>query len=547
MPSSLGLFLRLGRPARLLPWVAAAALGLAACSRREAPIEAGRRTETLLLGNAAEPADLDPQIVDALTDVNIDYALFESLTWIDERTTRPIPAAAERWDVSADGRVYTFHLRPTGRWSNGEPVTADDFVYAYRRILTPALAASYSYMLWPIENAQPYNQGKLTDFSRVGVRAVDPLTLRVVLERPTPYLPALAAHETWMPLHRATIERFGRIDERGTAWTQPGNLVGNGPFVLREWIRNGRIVVDKNPRYWNAGHVRLNHIMFFPIENDDAEELAFRAGQLHVTYGVPLSRVAAHQRDDPGRLRIDREMGSFYLFFNVHRPPLDNLRLRQALALAIDRTAIAKDVLLGTRTPAHALTPPDCAGYTARAAVPDDFAAARRLLAAAGYPGGRGLPILPALSYTTEVSVRTLEAIQRGWDRELGVHITITPQEQKTLFQNEHDRNYSIAMSGWAADYADPSTFLNTMVSGGGNNWAGWSDPVYDRLLGQAAQSANNGRRYELFQQAEARLLEAAPLAPLYYGERPFLIQTSVRGWQPAPIFFHRFADIWLE
>jgi oligopeptide transport system substrate-binding protein len=542
---------RADRPLRRRFWLSfagvAALLTLASCGRRETPAEAGVRTQTLLVGNAAEPADLDPDIVNAWTDSNVDYALFEGLTWIDETTTKPVPAAAERWEVSPDGLVYTFHLRPSGRWSNGDPVTADDFVFSYRRILTPALGASYAYMLWPIRHARDYNAGRLADFSRVGVEAVNATTLRITLEQPTPYLPSLAAHTTWLPVHRATIEKFGRFDQRNTRWTRPGNLVGNGPFVLRIWTPDARIVVDKNPSYWNADHVRLNRIVFFPIENGDAEESAFRAGQLDVTYGLPVTKIEPYRRLHPQELRIDRRLASYYLFVNVTRPPFDNPMLRRALALAIDRETIARDVLARSRSPAPTFTPPDCAGYTPRAGVPTDFPAARRLLAEAGYPGGRGLPTVEVISYNSDTSVRALEAIQQMWGRELGFHITITPLEQRTLFQNQRDLNYTIAFSAWIADYADPSTFLATMVTHGGNNWSGWSDPAYDRLIAAAAASPDNARRYELFQQAEALLLEQAPLIPLFYGEQPYLIQPWVRNWKASKLGFVRFTDVWLE
>lgn len=499
-----------------------------------------------MIGNGAEPADLDPDVITAWTDADVDYALFEPLTWIDEKTTEPIPAAATGWDVSDGGLVYTFHLRPNGRWSNGDPVTADDFAFAFQRILTPAFAASYSYMLWPIKNAEAYNTGKITDFSQVGVTVINPLTLQITLSAPTPYLPALAAHNTWMPVHRSTIEKFGRFDQKGTRWTRPGNLVGNGPFELKQWIPNGRIAVERNPYYWDAAHVRLHRIEFYPIESRETEEMAFQAGQLHVTYGLPDSSIKRYQRNHPELLRIDPILSTFYLFLNVNRPPLNNPKVRYALSLAVDRTAIVRDVMANSRVPAHAFTPPDCGGYTPRAQVPDDFARARQLLAEAGYPGGRGLPTMEVLSYQTESAVRILEVIQAEWARELGVHITITPQEQKTLFQNSRDHNYTIAFSGWIADYPDPLTFLGTMVTGGGNNWAGWSNPTYDHLLDEAAHSADNQQRFAFFQQAEALLLKDAPLIPLYYDTAVYLKQPYVHGWLPSKIDFHRFKDVWL-
>src|SRR5882724_10184331 len=217
----------MSRTALLLPFLAiliGVALGEAGCTKRETPVEAGIRTQTLLIGNLAEPRDLDPHIVTAATDSYILAALFEGLTVLDEQTSKPLPGTADHWEISADGTVYTFHLRPEARWSNGDTVTARDFAYAFQRMLTPALGSEYSYMLWVIKNAEAYTSGKLTDFSAVGVTVLDDATLRLTLERPTPYLLALAAHGTWVPVHRATIEKFGRIDQRSTAWTRPGNL-----------------------------------------------------------------------------------------------------------------------------------------------------------------------------------------------------------------------------------------------------------------------------------------------------------------------------------
>jgi oligopeptide transport system substrate-binding protein len=520
---------------------------LAGCGRRETPAIAGIASQTLLIGNYAEPADLDPQLIYAYTDSNITYALFEGLTWIDEESGQPIPAAAQSWQVSADGLVYTFHLRPEGRWSNGEPVTAADFVYSFHRILLPSLGVQYAYMLWPIKHARDFNSGQLKDFSAVGVQAVDPLTLRVTLERPTAYLPALAAHNTWMPVPRATVEKFGRIDQRGSAWTRAGNLVGNGPFLLTEWRPNGRVVVTKNPHYWDAAHVRLNRIIFFPIENDETEDLNFRAGQLHMTFNVPISRVGMYRQETPRRLRADPWLASYFLLFNTTRAPLNNPKVRRALAQGLDRTAIARDVLNSTRTPAYNLTPPNCAGFTARAGIPDDVPAAQRLLAEAGYPGGRGLPVFEALTYTDSIKVRVMEAIQAMWRKNLGVRIEILPVEQKTLFQDEQSHNFSIGFAGWGADYADPSSFLDQYVTGGGNNWTGWGDPDYDRLIAAAQTTPDQARRYEDFQKAEAILSQQVPLVPLYDDTHTYLLHPAVRGWKPSILGFHRYKDVWLS
>jgi len=362
----------------------------AGCSRRETPAEAGVRTQTLLVGNAAEPADLDPQVQFAATDYNIANALFEGLTWTDAKTSLPVPGAAERWDESPDGRVYTFHLRPEARWSNGDPVSASDFVFSFHRILRPTFASASANMLWPIKNARAFNSGKITDFSLVGVKALDPVTLEITLEQPTGYLPALTANQAWFPVPQKTIEKFGAADRMGSVWTRPGNLVGNGPFQLTEWTPNGRIVVEKNPHYWNVAHCRLNRVEFFPMDNPASEELAFRAGQLHVTAalpGLPVSKIAAYRAEIPRRLRIEPLLATDYLIFNTARAPFDRPALRRALSLAIDRDAIV-GLYQGSVLPARGLTPPNCGGYTMEGAPHDDAAAARTLLADAGFPRG---------------------------------------------------------------------------------------------------------------------------------------------------------------
>ncbi len=517
------------------------------CARRETAADAGIRDGTLLVGNAAEPADLDPDVITSFTDSNIDYALLEGLTSIDEKTALPVPAAASSWEASSDGLIYTFHLRLGMLWSDGEPVTAGDFAYSFRRILTPIFGAKYSYMLWPIRNARAFNEGQLADFSQVGISAPDPLTLRLVLERPTPYLPALAAHTSWLPVNPRTIARFGGMTDRGSAWTRPGNFVGNGPFVLSEWVPNARIVAVKNPRYWDAAHVRLNRIVFYPVESFDTEEHDFRAGQMHVTYSLPVSKIAGYRGMDPPRLRVDPWLSTTYLTINVTKPPLDRLLVRRALALGIDREAITRDVLSGTAIPTRSLTPPGCAGYTPKAEVSDDFEQARRLLAQAGYPGGAGLPVIEIQAFSEGSTTRVLEAIQSMWRRELGVRVTITPLEQKTLYENQQSLNYQIGTAGWVADYPDPSTFLNQYVTEGGNNWAGWSDREFDRLVAESERTADNGRRYELFQRAEAILLGQAPIIPLYLLPRIYLIHPAVRGWDPSVLGFHNFKKVWLD
>jgi oligopeptide transport system substrate-binding protein len=523
-------------------------LTVAGCGKRETAVEEGVRTKTLLVGNLAEPASLDPHITNALTEATILTALSEGLTALDEKTSQPLPAVAEGWKVSDDGLVYTFHLRASAAWSNGDRVTAGDFAYSFQRMLLPKLAAEYSYMLWPIKNAEAFNSGKLTDFAQVGVRAVDDATLVITLERPTPYLPALAAHTTWMPVHRATIEKFGRSDDRTTRWTRPENFVGNGPFVLTEWTPNARIVVTKNPKYWNGAHNELNRVIFFPIENAEAEERNFRSGQLHVTFDVPKGKIPGYRAATPSPLRTDPMLALTYLNFNVTKPPFNDPRVRRALSLAIDRETISRTVLNGAWPAAHSFVPPDCGGYVPVPLRPDhDFDAARRLLEEAGFSGGKDFPVVAVQVLNDANQPRIMEAIQAMWQRELGVKMTIEPSEQKTWLQTQKSMAHMVGMLRWFADFGDPVTFLTLPTTDNGNNWSGWSDAGYDALIKQAANTADPRARFEILQKAEARLLEASPVAPLFFIAANYLIDPSVKNWQPAPLGLHRYQLIRLE
>jgi oligopeptide transport system substrate-binding protein len=519
----------------------------AGCAKRESPAEEGIRTKTLLLGNGAEPQDLDPSTCSLYTDENVLMALFEGLTCIDEKTSQAVPGVAERWDVSPDGLVYTFHLRADAKWSNGDPVTADDFVYSFHRILSPGLASEYSYMLYFIKNAEAFNGGKISDFAQVGAKALDARTLQVTMEHACPYLPAVAAHESWFPVHRPTIEKFGQMDQRNSRWTRPENFVGNGPFMLKEWSPNSRIIVVKNPTYWDAAHNHLNTIIFFPNDNIATDESNFRAGQVHLTYQLLPDRIEHYRNEAPQLLRIDPFIETEFLIFNVTKPPLNDPRVRQALARAIDRVAIARDVLHDSCAPAGALTPPNTAGYTPEAKIPTDFDAARQLLAEAGYPGGKNFPTLEFQTKNDSIWRAVAEAIQEMWKHELGIHVEIASLEQKTWLTKAHALDYQISMYRWCGDYDDPSTYLYLYKSNSGNNDTGWANADYDRLNNEADRAADPATRNALLQKAEALLLDEAPIAPIYYGTRTYLIQPYVKGWVPALLGFHRYQFIDLE
>lgn len=525
----------------------AAVLAVTGCSKRVAPIEAASQSQTLLIGNGAEPADLDPPVATAYTDMNILNALFEGLTFVDEQTAQPVPAAAERWDTSSDGLTWTFHLRRGAKWSNGDPVVADDFVQSFRRTLSPRLAFENAAYLFPLKNAAALNSGTLTDPNALGCAAPDPHTLVLTLERPTPHLLLLTALTPWFPVNPRVLEKFDAMSSRGGAWTKPGNLVGNGAFRLREWQPNARIAVEKNEHYWDAANTRLKRIEFFPIEKPEAEEHAFRAGQLHLTFTLPVAKIARWRREAPERLRVDPFLQTVFVSFNAKHGPLADERVRRAFALAIDREALSKAALGGTYAPAFSVTPPNTGGYTARARVGHDVTRARALLADAGFPKGTGLPRLALQVRNNELQPVLAQALQKMWQDALGITVDIVPLEQKTWLQNQRTLSFALSTYSWVGDFPDPITFLGLFTSDNGNNWTGWSDPAYDALIAEAATLGDSGRRLDVLQRAEALLLEQCPLTPLHYGAQTYLLQPNVRGWAPAPLGFHRYQRVWLE
>lgn len=524
-----------------------AALLLTACTPPPTRISYGDREQVLFRGNGAEPQDIDPQIVSGVPEDHIIVALFEGLVSEDPKDLHPVPGVAERWEVSPDGKTYTFHLRSTAKWSNGERVTARDFIRSYQRILMPSLAAEYAYMLFAVVNAEDYNRGALTDFSRVGFEAPDDATLRVRLRGPTPYFLGLLNHYSWFPVPVSVIERCGPIDQRGNRWTRPENFVGNGPFVLHRWRINDVLAVRKSPTYWDADQVRLKEIRFYPIESLDTEERAFRAGQLHVTYESPLSKIDSYRRDRPDLIRVDPYLGTYIYRLNVTRPPLNDKRVRRALAMAVDRVAIATRIRRSGETPAYSFTPPNTAGYTSRAQLPYDVEQARRLLAEAGYPDGRGFPTLNVMFNTLESHRAVAEAIQQMWKRDLHIDVDLENQEWKVYIDNQRTLNYQVGRYAWIGDYVDPNSFLDMFLSNSGNNQTGWTNRAYDRLLAEAGQCGDPRQRYELFQQAEAILLDDAPMIPVYHYSHAFLIRPSLQGWYPTLLDHHPYKYLSLD
>ena len=506
----------------------------AGCIKSGGRVAYGNRHQILYWGNGAEPADLDPQTVIGELESHIFNALFEGLVSQDPKDLHPIPGVAASWDISPDGKIYTFHLRHDARWSNGDPVTARDFVESNRRILSPGLGAQYAPARFTdveIVNAREFYEGKITDFGQVGIRAPDDFTLVFTLRQPAAYFLGMLNHESWYPVHLPTILKYGKIDDPTTAWTRPGNFVGNGPFRLKAWRTQQEVVVERNPLYWGAKNVRLNEIHYYPTEDTDTEEHDFRAGLLHLTEEVPQTKIDLYRRDQPQALQISPYFGCYFYRFNVTNAVLKDRRVRRALAMAIDREGIVRNVARGGQQPAHTLTPAGTAGYECPGGIPTDYEGARRLLAEAGFPDGKGLPPVDLLINTSQNHRAIAEVIQETWKRELHVDARIVNEEWKVYLDSLHTLNYTTSRGGWIGDYLDPYSFLGLMETGNGNNDAGFSNSEYDRLITLSRRTADPATRRAVLAQAETLLLDEAPVAPVYFYTRVYLKQPSVKGW----------------
>ena len=523
-------------------------LSIAGCTKGQSNVEEGNIEGILHWGNGTDPQELDPHVVTGVPEHHILSALLEGLVAKDPKTLLPIPAVAEEWSISSDKKTYIFKIRKSALWSNGDSLTAHDFVWSWWRALQPKLGNQYAYMLFPIENAESFARGKITDFSRVGVKALSAYLLEVKLSNPTPYFLQLLDHYSMFPVHKKTIEKFGKAHERGTLWTRPGNFVGNGPFILKEWHLFRSIVVEKNLNYWDLKKVSLNGIKFHPIENVTTEERMFRMGQLHKTASVPIDKVKVYQKNNPNLIKIHPYLGSYFYRFNTKIPHLNDKRVRKALAMSINRQQLTDRVTKGGETPAFTFTPPDTFGYSARAAFEFNPKMARDLMREAGYPNGEGFPVTELLYNTSEGHRKIAVAIQQMWKKNLGINITLSNQDWKVYLDSVNNGSYAIARAGWIGDYVDPNTFLNMWITDGGNNRTGWSDPYYDDLISQQAPvSLNKFDRYTIMAKAEAVLLENMPIIPIYIYNSKSLVHPSVKGIEPNILNYVLYKNIRLD
>lgn len=498
------------------------------CAKRETPVEAGNATQTMHVASVGEPSELDPHIINAPPDFKIVPMLFEGLVNADPATLEPRPGVATSWDVSADGLTYTFQLRSDARWSNGAPVTADDFLFSWQRALTPSLGSQYTFLFSTVVGADDYAAGRLTDFSAVGFAVVDAHTISVTLTQPTPYfLAILANNPVWSPVHRGTIESVGAMADRSSGWTKPETFVGNGPFVLSEWRPNVSITLQKSSTYWDAANVGLNELIFHTFDGSDTEERAFRAGQLHKTERVPVAKLPTYRDQTDSPLREIPSLIARFININTAHPPFDDVRVRRAFALAIDRDVLADKVFFGNASPARRIVPTGLAGYPTDGDFTDDADVARQLLAAAGYSQGAGFPAV-ALSIESGGRNNMPEALQARWREVLGVNVEILLSETRVHWSKMQRHDYTLAIGGWIADYPDATAFLDLWKTESGWNFTQWTDSTYDQALSAAAKTPDGSTRATALRHAEAVLMADMPIIPVVFEKRAILVAPSV-------------------
>jgi oligopeptide transport system substrate-binding protein len=466
----------------------------------------------LVFINGAEPETLDPGLITGQPEGRVVNALFEGLTTFNAEA-RAVPGMAESWTISDDKRVYTFKLRPGITWSDGTPITAQDFVDSWRRTLLPETAASYNYQLFYVKNAQPFAEGKITDFSQVGVKALDERTLEVTLENPTPFFLDLCATPPLAPVPVKVIEKFG--DD----WIKPEHMVNNGAYVVDTWRINDIIRLRKNPRYWNAADVALETIDVLPIAKDTVAFNFYASGLADLSMDKGLTPPALL---DALKKRPDFHpapfLGTYFLRFNCQKGPFTDPRVRRAFGMAVDKRRIVEKVTRAGELPATGFVPPGLEGYVSPDGLLYDPEQARQLLAEAGYPGGKGFPLVNYLYDDRGSNEFIAVELQDMWAKELGVTVNLAKQEWKVYLNSMSSLDYDIARSSWVGDYPDPNTFLDLFLTGGGNNRTGWSDPDYDRLIAEAGREIDPAKRFALLHEAETLLVaKQAPICPLYY------------------------------
>ncbi len=488
-------------------------------------------------GNRSEPAALDPHRAQSLYENNVVQDLFEGLTAYDA-AGEVIPGIAAAWDISADGRTYTFYLRENLTWSDGVPISADDVVYSFHRLMDPNTAAIYAQLFYLIKNGREVNTGAMP-VEALAVSAIDARTIEIELTGPAPYFPQMLANG-----FAATVPRHV-IEEHKEGWTRPGVMVSNGAFVLDYWAPQDRIEMVRNPHFHDAENVALDRVVYYPTEDTVSAVARFRAGDLDIQFGFsPEQAGPLREMLPPEVVRLTPALSTFYLPLNTTRAHLSDVRVRRALSLAIDRAILTDKVRRAGESPAVTYVAPGTAGY-----IPPDVdyahmsmearrAEAVHLLKAAGYDEEN--PLKVSYAYVTNPENRRLAVVIAAMWKRIGVQMIHANREGKIHFSGLRAGDFDTAFVGWSADYNEASTFLYTLQSTTVNaNYARYNNPVYDALMIEAGQTADPVLRADLMRQAESIMLADQPIIPLFNDAGKYLVAPHVKGWQDNPVEAH--------
>lgn len=529
----------------LLSVLIISSLILVGCANKEVIPEGKLGKITYNIG--AEPQYLDPGKATGIPEFTVILNLFDGLVRYD-LNGKIQPSVADKWDISDDRLTYTFYLKEGTKWSNGDPVTAYDFEYSWKRALSPALASEYAYQLWYLKNGEAYNSGKITDPEEVGVKATSDYTLKVELESPTPYFLSLLTFTTYLPVSKNVVEK-------NPDWAKSADTyVSNGPFKMKDWVHKDKIIIEKNPNYWDAKVVKLGEITFTMVESGTTELAMFESGQLDFATNPPSVEFDRLKKEN--KLTIEPYIGTYYYLFNTTKAPFNDKRVRKALTFAIDRKSIVENITKGEQKIALAFVPYGIQDATSDKDFRDvggefftdnNIEEAKALIEEAGYPDGKGFPEFQLLYNTSEAHKSIAEAIQQMWKKNLGIQCKLINQEWKVYLDNRSKLQYDVARAGWIGDYPDPTTFLDMFMSKSGNNDTGWKNPQYDDLIAKAKNAKDDWLRMTFLHQAEELIMEEMPIAPIYFYTRPLMVKPWLKDYVSSPLGYTDFKWAYVE
>jgi oligopeptide transport system substrate-binding protein len=488
-------------------------------------------------GNSADPESLDPHKTSTVYEAHILRDLFEGLVMQDQHAEL-IPGAAESWTVSDDGLVYTFKLRQGATWSDGSPVTAEDFVYSFRRLEDPATGAEYASMLYVIKNGEEVNTGKMKP-DQIAVKAIDASTLEVTLKEPTPYFLEMLTHQSTYPVNKASIDKLG------ADWVKPGNLVSNGAYTLAEFVPNDHIKLVKNPKFHDAANVKVDVVNYIPTEDRSTAIKRFEAGELDSNDDIPTEQMTDLKAKFGDQLRVGPYLGTYYYAIKTDKEPWSNPKLRQAISMAIDRDFLAEKVWQNSMIPGYSMVPPGIQGYTPAVASYADESQldreeeAAKILKELGY--GPDKPLKMEIRYnTSENHKNTAVAIQEQL-KPLGIEVSLINTDTKTHYGFlEQKGNYDVARAGWIADYKDPESFLGISRKASGNNYSNYNSPKFEEAMDKAAAAGGKPEeRMKLLSDAERILVDDLGNIPLLYYSYKNLVSSKIKGFDENVMDVH--------